>query len=199
MTAHDGTAGMDDATLSALVDGELAPDESRRALERIARDARLQARWARYHAVRAACEGAAGDHLPAGFSARVHEALANEPTVRAPRTARAAQRLRNGPIARFAIAASAALVAVGGIMTVQWQEGAPAMNANPAAIEADRLAAADGIEGIERASLTKMLARTPANGRRLSAYLARHSQYASAGGMPDLVPLSRLTSLNAAR
>lgn len=78
MTSDDGSAGDDDATLSALIDGELGPEERRKALERLARDARLQARWARYHAVRAACSGMTCASLRSNFSERLRRALAEE-------------------------------------------------------------------------------------------------------------------------
>lgn len=78
MTSDDGSAGDDDATLSALIDGELGPEERRKALERLARDARLQARWARYHTVRAACSGMTCAFLRSNFSERLRRALAEE-------------------------------------------------------------------------------------------------------------------------
>ncbi len=78
MTNDDGSAGDDDATLSALIDGELGPEERRRALERLARDTRLQARWARYHAVRAACSGTVRATLRPNFCERLRRALADE-------------------------------------------------------------------------------------------------------------------------
>lgn len=78
MTSDDESAGDDDVRLSALIDGELGPEERRHALERLARDARLQARWARYHAVRAACSGVACTGLGPGFGERLRRALADE-------------------------------------------------------------------------------------------------------------------------
>lgn len=209
MAIHDGSLGLDDATLSALVDGELAPEESRRALERIAGDAQLQARWARYHAMRAACEGAVTrSALRPGFSDRVRDALADEPTVVAPHARwRRPWSLRR-PASGLAVAASVALVAVGGVVAVQWQDGMPgagtAVPGGGTAVVSERgsevpAMGGTGGEGLEQASLVAAADGATLKGEhRMAIYLARHNEYAGAGDMPKLVPNSRLTSFNAA-
>ena len=189
MARHDGSVGLDDATLSALVDGELAPEESRKVLERVAGDARLQAQWARYHAVRAACGGATRANLRPGFSERVRNALADEPTVVAPKGRWWRPTLRKRSHNGLAFAASVALLTFGGAVVVQWEDGPTT----------------DGTSIVAEGGAAKPVPLTTASSgmslegdHRMAVYLARHSEYAGAGDMPDLVPYSRLTSFNAA-
>lgn len=204
MATHDGSVGGDDATLSALVDGELAPDESRQALERLARDARMQSRWARYHVVRAACEGASQANLRPDFSERLRSALAQEPTVVAPP---AQGQGRGGANGRWsgkgrsaaAFAASVTLIAVGGLVAVQWQGEAP--DRDPVVVAEGGAGASDAaVEGVAPpAALTDVSYGTASDGQhRMAVYLARHNEYAGAGEMPKLVPSTRFASFNAA-
>lgn len=213
MTTRDGSLGLDEATLSALIDGELAPEESRRALERVARDARLRARWARYHAVRAACEGAARERLRPGFSERLRAALANEPVVVAPPAPEErSRRIRTGPVTATAIAASAAVAVIGGILAMQPRDDSViAPSADPLAewgpgVPQSEIAgepATTSGAGAELEAAPQPVSLTAAvqgmDSPRMAVYMARHSEYAGAGEMPDLVPYSRLTSYNAAR
>lgn len=65
--------------LSALMDGELPPDQARFLLRRIGHDAELAGRWARWHLVGDVLRGQPVAALPAGaegFPARVSAALA---------------------------------------------------------------------------------------------------------------------------
>ena len=106
-------------SLSALMDGELPPDEARRVLDAVLEDPALRARWAAWQRVGAAL---AGQH-PArsgDLAARVQAALESEPrpAVRTPPVAApvppAPARPRRGHGARrvLALAASGAAVAV---------------------------------------------------------------------------------------
>ena len=109
-------------SLSALMDGELAPDEARRVLDAVLEDPALRARWAAWQRVGAAL---AGQH-PArsgDLAARVQAALESEPrpAVRTspvaapvPPVPPAPARPRRGQGARrvLALAASGAAVAV---------------------------------------------------------------------------------------
>ncbi|MEX1081951.1 MAG: sigma-E factor negative regulatory protein [Halofilum sp. (in: g-proteobacteria)] len=201
MATHDGTWGRDDVTLSALVDGELAPEESRRALERLARDARLQARWARYHVVRAACEGAGQTHLRPDFSERLRTALAQEPTVVAPPARRRRSPGGTGRSA-LAFAASVTLVTAGGLIALQSQDGSPGgdpMVVVDSGAGGSTLTDAALGEPASPAPLTAVSYGDEGEGQqRMAVYLARHNEYAGAGEMPDLVPYSRFASYNAA-
>ncbi len=207
MATHDGSVGRDDATLSALIDGELTPDERRQALERLARDARLQARWARYYVVRAACEGAAQTNLRPDFSERLRHALAQEPTVVAPPArgqdgskARWSSPVSGKKRSALAFAASLTIVTIGGLAAVQWQgesSGNGPLVADGGAGASSPDAALD--EVAPPTSLTAVSYGAADDGRhRMAVYLARHNEYAAAGEMPDLVPYSRFASFNAA-
>lgn len=68
--------------LSALLDGELPPDQTRFLLKRIARDPVLAARWERWQLVSAALRRIDQRALPAGFAARVATALREESSSR---------------------------------------------------------------------------------------------------------------------
>lgn len=110
--------------LSALVDGELAPDEAAFLMRRLRHDDELAGCWERWQLAGELLRGRGGARLPDGFSGRVMAAVAAEPSVvaAAPRTRRW---LGWGG---GAIAASVALVAL--LMTRQaGQPQAPAAQA----------------------------------------------------------------------
>lgn len=117
MTTHDPIDGGHDTDaklalqrrqqLSALVDGDLAPDQARFLLRRIGHDAELAGCWDRWHLVGDVLRGEPVAVLPAGpdgFAARVAAALATAPV-----PARRA-RWRHG--VGMALAASVAAVAL---------------------------------------------------------------------------------------
>ena len=107
--------------LSALMDGELEPEEAGRQLSRLKQDAALQEIWDAYHVVGDAMRGAAP--LAAGFSTRFSERLAAEPTVLAPQR-RAARRIPTG--LSYALSAAASLSAVAAVAWVALSGGMPA-------------------------------------------------------------------------
>ena len=199
MTTHEHER--DEAELlSALMDGELSGPEEARALERLQSDPALQRRWARYHAARAALTGGAG-RLSADFAERVAAVRAGEPVVLAPRALRHGRRAWLRPVAGIAIAASVALLAIGGLSVLRLggPDVAPVRVADrigrdPALVDHDPHAIApvgvatlDGVTDAERARLRQ----------RLMLYLATHSEYAGAGEMPTVIPYGRLSGLNA--
>jgi len=98
--------------LSALMDGELPPDQVRFLLRRIDADAALPTRWSRYHEARAALRRQGGAQLRADFAEVLMQRLANETVAAAPRSGRVLRWLGGG-----AIAASVAVVAL--VMTAR--------------------------------------------------------------------------------
>ena len=100
--------------ISMLMDGELDGREAASALDALRRDGEALEAWHTYHLI--------GDSLrdcrvlSAGFSARLGERLADEPTVLAPR------RFRPEPRLRFALSAAASVAAVA---LVGWLAFAP--------------------------------------------------------------------------
>ena len=65
--------------LSALMDGALAPDEARFLLRRLQHDGELSECWERWQLAGEVMRGRATAKLPAGFAARVGEAIAEAP------------------------------------------------------------------------------------------------------------------------
>jgi len=93
--------------LSALMDGELPPDQVRFLLRRMDSDASLPTQWSRYHAARAALRRQGGAQLRADFADVLMQRLASETVAAAPRSGRVLRWLGGG-----AIAASVAVVAL---------------------------------------------------------------------------------------
>jgi len=123
--------------LSALMDGELPPEQVRFLLRRLDADASLPTRWSRYHAARAALRRQGGAQLRADFADVVMQRLANETVVAVPRGGRVLRWLGGG-----AIAASVAVVAL--VMTARPGSHEPtggilvaSVPATPAAAPAD--------------------------------------------------------------
>lgn len=90
--------------LSDLMDGETGPHERDAAINRLCRDEAARERWALYHGIGDAMRGTLA--LSPDFERRLHERLAAEPTVLAPRLRRYA------PPVAMALAASLAVVSV---------------------------------------------------------------------------------------
>lgn len=162
--------------LSSLIDGELDPHASAAVLDALCRDAELQRRWSDLQLVGDALRSTdvAACHVD-GFCVRVRNALADEPTVLAPRAARPAA-VRRYAIPGVAVAASVAAIAFVAVpllrapaadMTAQKQ---PA----PAPISAPMVARTDD-SGARAASAI-------ANARALDPYFAAHRELT--GGTP---------------
>lgn len=94
--------------LSALMDGELAPDQARFLLRRLQHDGELAGSWERWQLAGDVLRGRAGVLLPGGFAERVGVALGAEAPATA--TRRTPGLLHWGGIA--ALAASVAVVAL---------------------------------------------------------------------------------------
>ena len=193
--------------LSALVDGEVEESERGRAVDRLLEDVELQERWRRHYSGRAALSGSArllGDD----FGERVSAAVAAEPAIVAtprhsgptPGSGATPGWLR--PVAGAAVAASVALVALGGLLTLRDGDliessvvadaGEQAATAATAQGEVQKVAAsstvqAEGSDGASRAEVR----------RRLSFYLGTHNEFAGAAGMPGVMPYSRQVGFNA--
>lgn len=99
--------------ISALIDGELEPDEAGRALSHVKQEPGLQDTWDTYHLIGDALRGSTP--LSAGFQARLAQRLAAEPTVLAPQRAPA----RRIPTSvSYALSAAASLSAVAAVAWV---------------------------------------------------------------------------------
>lgn len=172
--AARGTVNIED--LSSLIDGELDPRESAAVLDALCRDAELQRRWSDLQLVGDALRSTevAACHVD-GFCARVKNALADEPTVLAPRAVRPAA-VRRYAIPGVAVAASVAAIAFVAVPLLR----APAADMtaqnppSPAPISAPMVARTDDA-GARAASAI-------ANARALDPYFAAHRELT--GGTP---------------
>ena len=190
--------------LSALVDGEIEESERRRAVDCLLEDGDLQERWRRYFAGRAALNGSSpivGD----GFGERVSAAVAAEPAIVASRKPGS----NNGagatpgwlrPVAGVAVAASVALVALGGLLTLRdgdLTESVVVADAGEQAAatapgEVTKVAASGSVDSGRNDAVSQAEVR-----RRLAVYLSTHNEFAGAGGMPGVMPYSRQVGFNA--
>jgi sigma-E factor negative regulatory protein RseA len=189
----------DDAELlSALMDDELSPGERDALFRRLQREPALQARWTRYHAARAALTTGAVRLAP-GFSDRVRDERAREPSVLAPERTGVQRPPWLRPLAGVAIAASVALLAIGGLTLLRGP-----MSPEPPISVADGGGAA--VPDHDPAAITPVAVATgqrAADGttepvrKRLLLYLASHNEYADTLEVPTVIPYGRLGSLNA--
>ena len=165
--------------LSALVDDELAPAEHALLIKRLAQDAELQQRLARYQLISDGLQNHLPGHVDTGFHRRVQAALQDEPAPQSG-TGHLASLFR--PLAGVAVAASVAVVAVLSLQSIREEDPAavPAVAAIPAAGDYIRAARAP----------------QPASGngvaQGLDIYLVNHNEYAVNRGMQGMLPYVRL-------
>lgn len=174
--------------LSALMDGDLPPDEARFLLRRLQHDGELNACWERWQLCGDALRGRAQAPAPAGFAERVAAAIAAEAQV--PAVAPAARPRRM--LARWgggALAASVALVAlfVARQQTPEENVEVPAVASQaPAVAPAETPVEAPAVasEAVATASVAVLAASVPRQagrgGNRGSA--TRNQQVARAAG-----------------
>lgn len=188
--------------LSALMDGELPTAQREHLIGRLLAEPGLRARWARYHALRAAAHGCPPGVLDGGFCERLRDTLTDEPAPAAARPRPPGPRWLR-PVAGLAIAASVALAAFGGLLA--WQQepaGGPRMSTPVVGLPATatpRIGGDAGPAGVRPATLARVAdpAERAALRRRLEVYLASHSGYAEAADMPGMLPYSRFAGFNA--
>ncbi len=97
--------------LSALMDGDLPPDQARFLLRRMEHDTELTGCWERWQLCGDALRGQAHAPAPSGFAERIASAIATEPMQAATNAASARSRSSLGKWGGGALAASVAAVA----------------------------------------------------------------------------------------
>jgi sigma-E factor negative regulatory protein RseA len=110
--------------ISALMDGELDEKSAAQLIEALTRDGEAVRTWRRYHLIGDAMRG--GLPLSDGFTERLAQRLAAEPTVLAPR------RIRTESPRLFTVSAAAASVAA--VAFVGWMAFAPQTSVAPAPV-----------------------------------------------------------------
>jgi sigma-E factor negative regulatory protein RseA len=110
--------------ISALMDGELDEKSAAQLIEALTRDAEAVRTWRSYHLIGDAMRG--GVPLSDGFTERLAQRLAAEPTVLAPR------RIRTDSPRLFTVSAAAASLAA--VAFVGWMAFAPQTGVAPAPV-----------------------------------------------------------------
>ena len=165
--------------LSCFMDGEVP---SKAELDALSQDVVARAVWGRYHVIRDAVQNELSEHY-CDLSERISLALADEPTVLAPRP-----RPVSGwqKAVGFAVAASVFAVAIVSFQDVQQSESEPAAavaDAAPAPVMAapvSQIADAPVLVDDERARLEDML--------------INHTEAVSANGLNVMLPYARVVS-----
>ena len=199
--------------LSAMIDGEVRPDEELMGLLKDSDEWR--ARWQRYHLARLAFRGELPNTLAADVPARVRAALENEPVVLARRRT---QRLRGGgglakQAAGMAIAATIATVAVLSVQnsTRVENETAPQQVAAVPPVEtvprqvASVPTPSSGLQRVVEGSTSVVVTgnnvrQAPAGlsagvQTKLSGYLVNHNELSSRTGMQGIPAYTRIVSI----
>lgn len=135
--------------LSALLDGDMAPDQARFVLRRLGHDTALAGAWQRWHLVGDVLRGHPVAGLPDSFAAGVAGAVAREGSQ--PAVRRAGWRQGIGVAAAASIAAVALLVARPALFDDP--APAPAMVAQPAVQPAPAIPAASPSEPVREVSM----------------------------------------------
>ena len=129
--------------ISALMDGELDEQAAENAIQALRAEGQSLEAWRTYHLISDAMRDTR--LLSAGFTARVAERLAQEPTVLAPAN------LPRSPVKRFAFAAAASVAGVG---LVGWLAFAPQSQVTPPVAQGPAPAVAGTITTIPLPSAT---------------------------------------------
>ena len=169
--------------LSAYMDGELPETEQPLLRRRLENDPVLRARWSRYHLVRDVLHNHTLPSARFDISARVHEALIEEPGHPKAGGGRAHA---YKPFVGAAIAASVALLAILGVQRIS-QVSAPA----PATVAVAQTPA-PGVADYRRVAGARWDLGQPEVENNLNQYLLSHKRHADGSGMPGMLPYARI-------
>ena len=167
-------------TISALMDGELARHETGGALEALREEGEARENWRRYHLI--------GDlmrdphTLSAGFSARVADRIAREPTVLAP----SRRRMEAARTPVWALSAAASLAA---IALVGWVAFGPADEPQLARSQPPVLAAQEVPPVVVPQTVPQVAPPAAAND-----YLLAHQGYSPRNSLQGAAPYVRTVS-----
>ena len=171
-----------DELLSALADDELSQGEMDSLVEKLASDPELQARWRSYYVISDTLNNELTTGIDPGFHRKVSAAIADEPTVLAPRRWRKVlpdDWLRQA--AGLGIAASVTAVAILGVQHLN-QEPDATMAKTPSADRYIRIA-------------TPSVKPEKSDKKDfLEHYLVNHNEYSAASGTHGVLPYARIVS-----
>ena len=167
--------------ISALIDGELAPDALGSCVQRIRHDDDLRRAWDEYHLIGDALRGDIRPALDERFALR----LAAEPTALAPRPSTSSAAANSRWLAAFSAAAGVAAVAVAAWvslpLTAVDTAAVPLAAVTSAPVVAAAPAQADGGNGVPVAV-------------GVEDYLLAHQRFSPAGNMQGVAPYVRTVS-----
>jgi sigma-E factor negative regulatory protein RseA len=165
--------------ISSLMDGELDAHQAGQELARLKNDPETLASWETYHLIGDAMRGDCV--VSRQFSARLHERLAAEPTVLAPR--------RSAPrrVSAYAWSAAASFSAVA---LVGWMAFYSPMSPRPLD---DPLAKGPAPQLPAPPIVPVELANVPSDGR-MNEYLIAHQEYSPSTAIQGVVPYIRTVS-----
>lgn len=164
--------------ISALLDGELAPEAAGRAIETLRRQGDLRREWEIYHLIGDAMRRAPA--LSPYFSDRVMECLAREPTVLAPPGTQAKR-----SVLRFALPLAASVMGVGAVAWV-------ALSLNPP--QPIRVAAAPPPVQQAAQPAAPKLAAAQISQEALKGYLVAHEAHSPGSRIQGVAPYVRTVS-----
>lgn len=175
-----------DEQVSALVDGELSKEESKRVMDSLRSDSQAGSCWGHYHLISDVLKNKLPDKLSADFAARVSQALDSEPPLICAPSSRSLPNSYTNPAIGFALAASVAAVAYlgfGGMGTQQPAETALPQLASNAPLVASPVAATQPPHPVGKVRGREWDVQEPAVASRLNDYLLSHGQYSAVAGM----------------
>lgn len=172
--------------LSALLDGELPAQERDLLLARLARDSALRTHWSNYQLIGDGLRKGLPPQIDPGLADRVMLAIEALPAQNAGTSSVVRRVLK--PLAGLAVAASVAVVAVLAVQqsraptpgTAQVASSQPAQSQTYVRVQGTRWQAQPGN------------VQAPQVDNRLNEYLVNHSEYATSGGMPGMLPYVRI-------
>ena len=175
--------------LSALVDDELPHAEISAAIKRLSSNDTQHATWSRYHLMGDVLRRELGPLVDPQMAARIHDRIADEPTVLAPGALKRPTPHWLKPAAGVAVAASVAAMAV--VMAPQLIS--PEQVATPTAAVALNQPKTQHVYVAETGTRWEMLQK-PKVESRLNSYLVNHQEYAPAGNMKGIMPYATFVS-----
>jgi negative regulator of sigma E activity len=199
-----------DERISSLIDGELDDQERHEAVAELLANEQSRRSWARYHLVGDTLKRNLPDSIDSQFSARVMDALKDEPTILAPPPQAASSMGRR--LTGLAIAASVAAVAVLGVQFMYQQDGmaptqqfaqAPVARAPLAMAPERNIARVDVRPNVQTVTQTSR----PANASlaaaqefkrfhpNLNQYLVDHNQLAPRLVVQGVLPYARIVAV----
>lgn len=193
-------------SISALLDDEANELELERVLSQIAEDDDLRQTWVRYNTVRSTVTGHQLAHLNVDISARVREAIHEQPGSAVPVPASLGQRFLR-PVASFAVAASvAAAVVIGGQQLSQIGGAAPygdnpgiASSASPVglvnSLGATSVQASYGTRSVPVLQPATRTAYQELARQRMQKYMQEHAEHAALNSPQGLIPFARVPQI----